>query len=143
MKYIKYLILAIAAIVATNAGAQTAAEVEASVKKMNAATTPCNQGAEPFNKFIEKFNTDADFLASRLKITPEQKADYANFLKPGNMQAKAPYDIDGELFCQIWGELQRNKAYLDCGWADSYLVCTLEFVRQGEKWYLGKIVPGE
>lgn len=125
------------------ANAQTAAEVNASDKKMMAASTPCNQGAEPFKQFIVKFNTDQEFLNSRLKLSDEQRQKYASLLVPGNFCAKVPFAKDDDEYYQMWGELQFRKAYLDCGWVDSYATHTFEFIREGDKWYLGKVVPGE
>lgn len=143
MKFLKIFLVAIMAIAGIAAQAQTAAEVKATVAKMQAAGTPCNQGAEPFKQFIVKFNTDADFMASRLRVTDAEKEKYAELLVPGNFEAKAPFAKDDDEYYQSWGELQRNKAYLDCGWVDSYVTHTFEFIRVDEKWYLGKIVPGE
>lgn len=135
--------LAVAAMIFCNVSAQTAAEVKQSKAKMEATSTPCNQGAEPFKQFIVKFNTDSAFMAERLKITDAEREKYAGILVPGNFEAKAPFAKDDDEFYQMWGELQRNKAYLDCGWVDSYVTHTFEFIRVGEKWYLGKVVPGE
>lgn len=125
------------------AQAQTPAEVLASVKKMEAAASPCNQGAEPFRQFIAKFNTDSTFMASRLLLDDAKKAKYAALLVPGNFEARKPFAKNGEQFYQAWGETQRNKVYLDCGWVDSYVEHIFEFVRKGEKWYLGNIVVDE
>ena len=129
--------------VAFSAGAQTAADVNATQKKMMAASTPCNQGPESFKSFIEKFNSDAEFMNSRLKITDAQREKFAAQLKPGEFEAKAPFAKDGDEWYQSWGELQFAKAYLDCGWVDSYVEYTYEFIRVDGKWYLGKIVAGE
>lgn len=142
---IKRLLASLLAVVAVACAcnAQTAAEVNATQKRMLAASTPCNQGAEPFKQFIVKFNTDSAFMASRIDVTPAERSQYASILVPGNFEAKAPFAKDGDEFYQSWGELQRNKAYLECGWVDSYCTHTFEFVRRAEKWYLGKVVPGE
>lgn len=144
MKFIKFLAVAVFALAgALGANAQTAKEVKATETKMMAAATPCNQGPEAFKQFIQKFNTDQTFLDSRLKITDAQKEEYAAILHPGNFEAKVPFAKDGDEFYQSWGELQFAKAYLDCGWVDSYVAYTFEFIRVNGKWYLGKIVPGE
>ncbi|MDO5395967.1 MAG: hypothetical protein Q4F07_08395 [Bacteroidales bacterium] len=123
--------------------AQTASEVNATQKKMMAASAPCNQGPEAFKTFIEKFNTDADFLKERLKISDAQREKFADLLVPGNFSAKTPFAKDDDQWYQSWGEIQFAKVYLDCGWVDSYVEYTFEFIRDGGKWYLGKIVAGE
>lgn len=144
-KVTKVIILTFIAVFAVtlNVNAQTKAEVEASNKKMLAASTPCNKAPEAFKDFIAKFSTDQEFLNSRLKLSPEQRSKYADLLVPDNFIAKAPFDKDGEEFFQMWGELQYNKAYLECGWVDSYVEHIFEFIRDGGKWYLGKIVIEE
>lgn len=142
----KTLLIALAMIlgIASAAQAQTAAEVKASDAKMMAAKTPCNGAPEAFKTFIRKFSTDKDFMTSRLSLTPEQRATYAEILVPSSFTAKTPFDKDGEEYYQAWGELQYNKVYLCCGWVDSYDTHTFEFTRgQGGLWYLSKIVPGE
>lgn len=137
----RLLALAVAVVAAICAmSAQTAAEVNASVKKMENASTDCNQGAEPFRKFIAKFSTDKDFMESRLKISDAQRSQFADLLTPETFTAKVPFAKDGEEYYQAWGELQRNSAYLDCGYVDSFSDHTFEFKRIGEKWYLAKIV---
>lgn len=124
--------------------AQTAAEVKATEKKMMAASCPSNGAPEAFKTFIAQFSTDKDFMESRLALTPEQREQYAELLVPSSFTAKTPFDKDGEEYYQAWGELQYNKAYLDCGWVDSYVTHTFEFTRgAGGKWQLSKIVPGE
>lgn len=128
---------------AFNATAQTAADVEATVKKMMAASTPCNQGPEAFKDFIAKFSTDKDFMESRIKLSADQRAKFADLLVPSNFTAKTPFAKDGDEYCQTWGELQFGKAYLECGWVDSYVTHIFEFVRDGGKWYLGKVVVEE
>lgn len=145
MKLLHYLLtLAVLAVFAAGAQAQTASEVLASVKKMESTSSPCNQGAEAFRQFIQKFNTDAGFMASRLRVTDAQKEQFADILVPGNFEAKKPFAKDGEEYYQMWGEIQFNKVYLDCGWVDSYVTHTFEFVRDAKGlWTLGKVVPGE
>lgn len=122
------------------ANAQTAAEVEATNKKMLAASTPCNQGPEAFKDFIAKFSTDQAFMESRIKLSPELKEKYASVLVPGEFTAKAPFDKDGEEWYQAWGELQWGKVYLQCGWVDSYVEYIFQFNREGGQWYLSNIV---
>lgn len=144
MKIARFLIaLAVAVMGVASVQAQTAAEVKASVAKMSAAKAPCNQGPESFKSFIEKFNTDQAFIDERLAVTPEQKEKFASILTPGNFEAKAPFAKDGDEYYQMWGEVQWGKVYLDCGWVDSYVTHTFEFIRKDGKWYLGKVVPGE
>ncbi len=126
-----------------NANAQTAADVEATVKKMQAASTPCNQGPEAFKDFIAKFSTDRDFMNSRLKLSDAQRTKYAYLLEPSNFTAKTPFAKDGDEYCQQWGELQFGKAYLECGWVDSYVTHIFEFTRSAGKWYLSTIVIEE
>lgn len=137
----KLLALAVMLVAAIGAmSAQTAADVEASVKRMENPSADCNQGAEPFRRFIAKFSTDKDFMDSRLKITAEQRSQFAALLTPESFKAMTPFAKDGEEYYQAWGELQRNSAYLDCGYVDSFSAHTFEFKRIGEKWYLAKIV---
>ena len=124
--------------------AQTAAEVNATQKKMMAASTPCNGAPEAFKTFIAQFSTDKDFMESRITLTADQREKYADLLVPADFVAKTPFDKDGEEYYQAWGELQYNKVYLCCGWVDSYDTHTFEFTRgEGGKWFLSKIVPGE
>lgn len=123
-----------------NVNAQTASEVEASVKRMMSASTPCNQGPEAFKNFIAKFSTDKSFMESRLKLSPEQREKYAKILEPEEFTAKNPFSKDGEEWYQAWGELQFAKAYLMCGWVDSYVEYVFEFFRINGKWYLANIV---
>lgn len=137
----RLLALALAAVAAiASVSAQTAADVEASVKRMESKAADCNQGAEPFSGFIAKFSTDKDFMESRLKISDEQRNRFAELLLPEEFVAKVPFAKDGDQYYQAWGELQRNSAYLDCGFVDSFSDHTFEFKRIGEKWYLAKIV---
>ena len=123
--------------------AQTAAEVEASNKKMLATSSPCNQGPEAFKDFIAQFSTDRDFMDSRMKLTPAQREEYASILNPEEFTAKAPFAKDGDEWYQAWGELQFAKAYLMCGWVDSYVEYIFEFTRDNGKWYLSNIVAEE
>lgn len=120
--------------------AQTAADVNETVKRMQAASTPCNGGPEAFSSFIAKFSTDRDFMLSRIKLSDAQRQEYASLLVPSNFTAMTPTPKDGEEWYQMWGELQFNKAYLTCGWVDSYTEYTFEFIRVNGKWYLGKVV---
>lgn len=140
------IIAAVAAIVMAIPAmqAQTAAEVAESQARMLSAKTPCNQGPEAFKTFIEKFNTDSTFMASRIALDDVQRAKYAALLVPGNFCSKAPYAKDGEELCQMWGELQYNKAYLDCLIVDSYATHTFAFYRNKEGlWTLGRVVEEE
>lgn len=126
------------------ANAQTAAEVNATVKKMEAASAPCNKAPEAFKTFIEKFNTDQAFLDSRLAVDEAQRAKFADILKTGNFKAMTPAPKGDDEWYQSWGELQYNKAYLDCGWVDSYVEYTFEFIRNKQGlWTLAKVVAGE
>ena len=138
----KSIIVAAFALIAgiTPLMAQTAAEVEATNKKMLAASTPCNQGPEAFKDFIAKFSTDNEFMDSRLKLSPELREKYASVLVPSEFTAKKPFEKDGEEWYQAWGELQFGKAYLMCGWVDSYVEYIFEFTRQNGKWFLSNIV---
>lgn len=121
----------------------TIPDVEASIELFNDPSTPSNMGPEAFKSFIAKASTDQAFLDSRIKLSDEQKAEYNDILIPENFTAQLPYMKDEQIYVQMWGELQSNTAYLDCGWADSYYTHTFEFRRQGGKWYLTKIIPGE
>ena len=141
---LRILFLSLIAVFAFSIKAQTAAEVQATVKKMENASTKCNGAPEAFKTFIAQFSTDKDFFNSRLQLTDEEKTKYAEILVPENMTAKEPYEKDDDMYYQAWGELQYNKAYLDCGWVDSFVTHTFEFTRgKGGKWYLTHIVPGE
>lgn len=143
MKKITKIIVALAVMILGGSGisfAQTAAEVNASIKRMEAASTPCNGGPESFKSFIAKFSTDKDFMESRLKISADQRQEFASILEPSTFTAKTPFVKDDDEWFQMWGELQFGKAYLMCGWVDSYVEYTFEFVRDGGQWYLGKIV---
>ncbi len=140
------LILAVAVFGVVSVNAQTAKEVEATQRKMMAASTPCNGAPEAFKTFIAKFATDSTFMAERIMLSDEQSEKYGELLVPSTFTIVTPYDKegDGELYYQSWGELQYNKVYLSCGWVDSYDEHTFEFTRQkGGYWYLTKIVPGE
>lgn len=137
-KLLALIVMVVAAI--GTMSAQTAADVDVSVKRMESASADCNQGTEPFRKFIAKFSTDKDFMDSRLRITDSQKSRFAELLTPATFKAMTPFAKDGEEYYQAWGELQRNSAYLDCGYVDSFSDHTFEFKRIGEKWYLAKIV---
>lgn len=128
---------------ALNSNAQTAADVEATNKKMMAASTPCNQGPEPFKDFIAKFSTDEAFMNSRLKLSDAEREKYAAVLVPSEFTAKKPFPKDGDEWYQAWGELQFAKAYLMCGWVDSFVDYIFEFTRQNGQWYLSKIVAEE
>lgn len=142
-----FRILAVMAILfggAVSANAQTAAEVNATEKKMTSASAPCNKGPEAFKTFIEKFNSDQEFLDSRLAVGDAQKAKFAELLVPGNFAAKTPAPKGDDEWYQSWGEIQYNKVYLDCGWVDSYVEHTFEFIRNAKgEWTLGKVVAGE
>lgn len=125
--------------------AQTASEVEATNKKVMAASTPCNSGTEPFKDFLKKFNTDKTFMESRMAISDSQKEKFAAVLVPSTFMAKAPFEKDGEMFYQMWGEVQGMKVYLECGWVDSFYEHTFEFQRKNgnSEWYLTNIVLGD
>ena len=145
MKIIRILaLLAVFAAGCASMQAQTAAEVNATQKKMTAATAPCNKGPESFKTFIEKFNSDAEFLNSRVAIDDAQREKFASLLVPGNFCAKTPAPKGDDEWYQSWGEIQYNKVYLDCGWVDSYVEHTFEFVRNAKgEWTLGKVGAGE
>ena len=123
-----------------SANAQTVSEIQDSNKRMMSASTPCNQGPEAFKDFIVKFNTDKDFLDSRLQLSAAQREKYASVLVPGEFEAKNPMPKDGDEWYQSWGELQFGKAYLQCGWVDSFVDYIFEFKRDNGKWYLANIV---
>ncbi len=140
---IKFVIALLMMTFAMSVNAQPAAEIEATVKKMENPATPCNKAPEAFNSFIKKFSTDEAFMKSRISLPEKELTDFAEVLKPENMTAKLPYEKDGDEFYQSWGELQYNKAYLECGIVDSYCTHTFEFTRKGGLWHLTHIVPGE
>lgn len=121
-------------------------DINESVELMQDASEAWNQG-EVFSEFIKKFATDEEFMNSRIRLTPAQVTEYKELLVPSNFEAKHPFQKedaeDGELFYQMWGEMQWGTVHLDCGWMDSYYTHTFEFKRNGGKWYLTKIVPGE
>lgn len=123
--------------------AQTAEEVDASNKRMLSASTPSNKGPEAFKDFIAQFSTDPEFMESRLKLTPDQRGKFAEAIVPSEFTAKAPFQKGDDEWYQMWGELQYNKAYLMCGWVDSFVEYTFEFTRQNGKWYLSNIVAEE
>ena len=52
--------------------AQTAAEVNATQKKMMAASTPCNGAPEAFKTFIAQFSTDKDLRYYMLQYIRQQ-----------------------------------------------------------------------
>ena len=145
MKFLRYILaVAVMAVFAAGAQAQTAAEVATSVKKMESATAPCNKGPEAFKTFIQKFNTDPEFLAERLKVSDAEKEKFADILTPGNFEAKKAFAKDGDQFYQSWGEIHYNKVYLECGWVDSYVTHTFEFIRDAKGlWTLAKVVADE
>lgn len=121
-------------------------DINESVALMQDASEAWNQG-EAFCEFIKKFATDEEFMNSRIRLTPAQATEYKDLLVPSNFEAKHPFQKEdaeeGELFYQMWGEMQWGTVHLDCGWMDSYYTHTYEFKRNGGKWYLTKIVLGE
>lgn len=121
-------------------GAQTKAEIDQSVTRMESSSAPCNQGTEPFKQFIAKFSTDKSFMESRLKLTDAQMTEFAELLTPANFMAMGPVARDNDEWYQAWDEIQRNSVYLSCGWVDSFTEHIYEFKRIGEKWYLAKVV---
>ena len=140
---LRILILSLVAIFTLSAKAQTAEEVNETIKRMENASTYCNGAPEAFKSFIAKFSTDEEFFKSRLNLPDAELSKYDDILVPENMVAKTPFAKDGDQYYQAWGELQYNKAYLDCGWVDSFVTHTFEFTRgKGGKWYLTHIVPG-
>ncbi len=150
---LKSLLIAGAMFIAGSAMAQTPeqqriidltiSDVTESIEIFNDPATPSNYGAEAFKNFIAKASTDQEFLDSRIRLTPEKKAEYAQLLVSENFTTQLPYMKGDQIYVQMWGELQSNTAYLDCGWADSYYTHTFVFKRQGGKWYLADIIPGE
>lgn len=135
------LALSLAALLGfTSASAQTKAEIDQSVTRMESASAPCNQGAEPFKQFIAKFSNDKTFMESRLKLSDSQMAEFATLLTPSNFVAMGPVDRDNDQWYQAWDEIQRNSVYLSCGWVDSFTEHIYEFKRISEKWYLAKVV---
>lgn len=140
----KILILIALMLTATSVSAQTAAEVEASVKRMQNPATFSNAAPEAFSKFIAQFSTDSDFFNSRLALPEAEKTENAAILKPELMKAMTPFSKDGEMFYQAFGELQYHKAYLECGYVDSYCTHIYEFSRdKNGRWVLSHIVPGD
>lgn len=142
---LKSLIISIAAmfIASASLSAQTAKEVQATVAKMESSSALCNKGSEPFKTFIAKFSTDEEFMKSRLKLSEAQSTEFADLLVPSNFTAKEPFEKDGDMYYQSWGELQYQKTYLDCGWVDSYVTHTFLFERFDGKWYLHRIIADE
>lgn len=141
---LKFLLLTLFTVFCFSAYSQTAEEVQETIARMQKASTPCNGAPEAFKDFVAKFSTDREFFDSRLNLPEEEMTKYADILVPENMDAKTPFEKDDDFYYQAWGELQYNKAYLDCGWVDSYVTHTYEFTRgKGGKWYLTHIVPGE
>lgn len=142
---IKTLIIAIVAMFVASASmsAQTAQEVQATVAKMESKTALCNKGPESFKTFIAQFSTDEEFMKSRLKLSEAQSTEFADLLVPSNFTAKEPFEKDGDMYYQSWGELQYQKTYLDCGWVDSYVTHTFLFERFDGKWYLHKVIADE
>lgn len=142
---LKSLIIAIAAmlIASSTLSAQTAKEVQATVAKMESSSALCNKGPEPFKTFIAKFSTDEEFMKSRLKLSEAQSTEFADLLVPSNFTAKEPFEKDGDMYYQSWGELQYQKTYLDCGWVDSYVTHTFLFERFDGKWYLHRVIADE
>lgn len=138
------LLLAFVLCAACMAQAQTAAEVQATAKKMNNTATPCNTGPEAFRTFIQKFNTDKEFMDQRITLPQDKLTEYAALIVPGNFEAKDPVERDQEEYYQAWGELQYNKVYLCCGYVDLYDTHTFVFTRNPQgAWVLSNIVPGE
>lgn len=121
-------------------------DINESVELMQDASEAWNQ-SEAFSEFIKKFASDEEFMNSRIRLTAAQATEYKDLLVPSNFEAKHPFQKEdaeeGELFYQMWGEMQWGTVHLDCGWMDSYYTHTFEFKRNGGKWYLTKIVPGE
>lgn len=142
---LKSLIIAIVAmfIASSSLSAQTAKEVQATVAKMESSSVLCNKGPEPFKTFIAKFSTDEEFMKSRLKLSEAQSTEFADLLVPSNFTAKEPFEKDGDMYYQSWGELQYQKTYLDCGWVDSYVTHTFLFERFDGKWYLHRVIADE
>lgn len=122
------------------------ADVNESIELMQNPSEPWNSG-EAFSSFIKKFSTDEEFMKSRIKLTAAQQSEYKDLLVPSNFEAKLPFQKEdaeeGDLYYQMWGEMQYSTVHLDCGWVDSYYTHTFEFKRLGGKWFLSKIVPGE
>lgn len=124
--------------------AQTADEVQLTIKRMENPSTFCNGAPEAFSKFLQKFASDKDFFESRLTLPESEKAAFAAELKPENMKAMLPFQKDGEMYYQAFGELQYNKAYLECGYVDSFSTHIYEFTRNKQGlWTLSHIVPGD
>ena len=121
-------------------------EIDESIELMQDASEKWNQG-EAFSEFIQKFSSDEEFMNSRIRLTASQLSEYKELIVPSNFEAKHPFQREdaeeGELFYQMWGEMQWGTVHLDCGWMDSYYTHTFEFKRNGGKWYLTKVVPGE
>ena len=144
MKTLRRLAIALAlCAVALPALAQSAADVNASRKRVLAAAAPCNTCAEPFREFIVKFNKDNAFMQSRIRLDKSLRERYAHLLKPGEVRAKKPFDVSGDEYYQCWGEASASKVFLDYGWVDSYVEYTLVFERDSDGWYLTRIIATE
>lgn len=144
------LALSLAPAYAQDGVAEAAAEVRASVAKMQSPRTPCNGGKEAFRDFSAKFSTDSAFMASRLRLAPAVQEQFAELLVPASFTAREPYektDDNGakDWFYQFWGpELQFAKVYLTCSWVDSFYTHVFEWTRLKDGlWYLTNIDPGE
>ena len=142
MKF-RLLIVAIMACIACSVSAQTAKEVQDSEARMQNKSTACNGGPEAFNVFIAKFSTDEQFMTSRVKLDETQLTQFADLIVPSNFMAKTPFAEDDDMYYQSWGELQYKKAYLDCGWVDSYMTHSFLFERIDGVWYLSKVIADE
>lgn len=141
---LRVLLISLIALFAVLMQAQTAAEVEETVKRIEASSSKCNMGPEAFKTFIAKFSTNETFFNSRISLTDEQKETYKDILLPENMKAKEPFAKDDEMYYQSWGEGQYSKVYLECGWVDSYVTHIFEFSRaKAGKWYLTNIIVDE
>ena len=145
MKLIQLIITCATVLLPMPVLSQTAAEVDATNKKVMSASMPCNAGTEPFRDFLKKFNTDKAFMESRLAISDAQKEKFAALLEPSTFMVMTPFEKDGDMFYQMWGEIQGMKVYLECGWVDSFYEHTFEFQRKNgnSNWYLTNIVLGD
>lgn len=138
MKNIKLFLTLLVMTLSFTAAAQSSFYEANSCAKVTNKKSACNQGTEPFYKFIAKFQSDASFRAQRIGeyVDEELVPDSFKVFRSKNVY------LNGCTYkeCATWSEVSKNRvSYIAGYYLGSHATSYYTFERINGKWYLIEI----
>ena len=115
--------------------------LKSSATQISVATTPCNQGEEPFKDFIAKFRTDSQFRTSRISLAEISEGQQLSDITDWSVLKAYTGNTDGMAEYGVWYNISANEvcfenAFYDPEYGGGGEATYFRFSRQDGIWRL-------